>query len=1098
MSDTIIINTNPPTSETLVINTSTKAPESINVNQLGYVLSVNGKIGVVILDKNDIGLGNVDNTSDLNKPISSETLSALFLKTDLGLFLSLNSFITSNSGNWDSVYFTVNELSGNWNSVYSYVNQTSANEFNQEAVTTFILANSSNITQVNSLVNSNSSNWNIAYNSSTIYQSNSSTYATINFSNNKFLPLSGGNISGTLNVQTKLLSAGTDLFDIFLTSETDSKTLNYVASSYNLFISNGNTVNLSSINTTFATNSAKYESVYSNVIGNSANWNTAFNRSTVFSTVSGRYNNSSTIVESNSANWNYAYNVTTVYSSASSTFATNSTVNSVSSLLTPLTLTNNLTSQLVLNTTFNNYKTNVASITATLLPTSIYQNASGNWHSTFTNVQNNSANWNTAFNRSTVFTNVSSRYNSSSTVVESNSANWNNAYNTGTVYQANSGTYATYNFVNSNFLNLTGGTIEGNLNINGNFYIAGSAANINVRDLVITDPLIFLAEGNPSDILDIGFTASYKSNGDPYKHTGLVRSHINKKWTLFSGLSTEVLSALSINFNDPSLQIDTLRANLEGNVVGGTVQGNTLSSTGLVYAQGGNSNNWNTAFDRSTVFSSVSGRYNSSSTVVESNSANWNFGFNAGTFVQANSANWEESSEILPTVTNYLSTNNVLISGLNVTNNLIVDTNTLFVDAANNRVGIGTTTPSEKLSVIGNITLNNNNLINGFIQNTLPETYSSNNGTTLTGTVYFADASAVTAGVVTGIGTAFLSELKVGDRVQNTSNTYFGGQVGNFYVKSIQSNTQFTLSRSGGSQSTGSGSAFSAKRYRALFSVADQSGNWSFGITNDGAFVGGGASIGVLSPNSFNWGGIGVFTTGSPNTGGVRGYSWTSTGGWESFYTDHGSPNLYVGVPAGVNGSTAGLLTVGSGTTLGSLGVYAKNASTVVASFKGATSQSQNYLNISSSSGTGDILTVLSSGNVGIGTTAPNEKLTVSGNISATQTVFASDVNISGDSTFVGTISTSSHGTSDDWNTAFNISTQYQNVSSSFATNTTVNSVSSLLTPLTLTNTLTSHLLPTTTYQQASGNWEATYTTFSQNSGNYCTKSLALAFAIAL
>ena len=337
-----------------------------------------------------------------------------------------------------------------------------------------------------------------------------------------------------------------------------------------------------------------------------------------------------------------------------------------------------------------------------------------------------------------------------------------------------------------------------------------------------------------------------------------------------------------------------------------------------------------------------------------------------------------------------------LDSGTSAPVDTLVNPNSNYTFDTTGKVGIGTTTPSEKLSVFGNITLNNNNLINGFIQNTLPETYSSNNGTTLTGTVYFADASAVTGGVVTGIGTAFLSELKVGDRVQNTSNTYFGGQVGNFYVKSIQSNTQFTLSRSGGSQSTGSGSAFSAKRYRALFSVAGQNGNLSFGITNDGAFSGGGADILSLAPNSFNWGGRGVFTTGT-GTGGVRGYSWESTGGWESFYTDHSLPNLYVGVPAGTNGSTAGLLTVGSASPLGSLGVYAKNASTVVASFKGAASQSQNYLNISSSSGTGDILTVLSSGNVGIGTTAPNERLTVSGNISATGTVFASAANISGD-----------------------------------------------------------------------------------------------------
>lgn len=37
----------------------------------GNVLSVNGETGVVVLDKSDIGLGNVDNTSDANKPVSN-------------------------------------------------------------------------------------------------------------------------------------------------------------------------------------------------------------------------------------------------------------------------------------------------------------------------------------------------------------------------------------------------------------------------------------------------------------------------------------------------------------------------------------------------------------------------------------------------------------------------------------------------------------------------------------------------------------------------------------------------------------------------------------------------------------------------------------------------------------------------------------------------------------------------------------------------------------------------------------------------------------------------------------------------------------------
>ena len=52
----------------------------------GAVNSVNGKTGDVVLTKTDLNLGNVDNTSDLNKPISTATQTALDTKasaTDL-------------------------------------------------------------------------------------------------------------------------------------------------------------------------------------------------------------------------------------------------------------------------------------------------------------------------------------------------------------------------------------------------------------------------------------------------------------------------------------------------------------------------------------------------------------------------------------------------------------------------------------------------------------------------------------------------------------------------------------------------------------------------------------------------------------------------------------------------------------------------------------------------------------------------------------------------------------------------------------------------------------------------------------------------------
>ena len=52
------------------------------------VTSVAGKTGVVTLTKSDVGLSNVDNTSDADKPISDDTQSALDLKLDFSQILS--------------------------------------------------------------------------------------------------------------------------------------------------------------------------------------------------------------------------------------------------------------------------------------------------------------------------------------------------------------------------------------------------------------------------------------------------------------------------------------------------------------------------------------------------------------------------------------------------------------------------------------------------------------------------------------------------------------------------------------------------------------------------------------------------------------------------------------------------------------------------------------------------------------------------------------------------------------------------------------------------------------------------------------------------
>ena len=50
--------------------------------QKNTVTSVSGKVGAVSLTKSDVGLSNVDNTADLNKPVSQATEAAIDLKLD--------------------------------------------------------------------------------------------------------------------------------------------------------------------------------------------------------------------------------------------------------------------------------------------------------------------------------------------------------------------------------------------------------------------------------------------------------------------------------------------------------------------------------------------------------------------------------------------------------------------------------------------------------------------------------------------------------------------------------------------------------------------------------------------------------------------------------------------------------------------------------------------------------------------------------------------------------------------------------------------------------------------------------------------------------
>ena len=59
-----------PNTNTTQLATTAYVVAAIAVAEAGEVVSVNGYNGVVVLTKSDIGLSNVDNTSDANKPVS--------------------------------------------------------------------------------------------------------------------------------------------------------------------------------------------------------------------------------------------------------------------------------------------------------------------------------------------------------------------------------------------------------------------------------------------------------------------------------------------------------------------------------------------------------------------------------------------------------------------------------------------------------------------------------------------------------------------------------------------------------------------------------------------------------------------------------------------------------------------------------------------------------------------------------------------------------------------------------------------------------------------------------------------------------------------
>ena len=105
-------------------------------------------------------------------------------------------------------------------------------------------------------------------------------------------------------------------------------------------------------------------------------------------------------------------------------------------------------------------------------------------------------------------------------------------------------------------------TIGGALTVSGNLYVNGNVTYINANNINLNDSLIYLADDNPSDSIDIGFVSAFTSNVR-YQHTGLVRDATDGVWKLFANVVAEPTT--TIDFTNATY------ANLQVGNIAGTI-----------------------------------------------------------------------------------------------------------------------------------------------------------------------------------------------------------------------------------------------------------------------------------------------------------------------------------------------------------------------------------------------------------------------------------------------------------------------------------------------------------------------------------------------
>jgi hypothetical protein len=109
-------------------------------------------------------------------------------------------------------------------------------------------------------------------------------------------------------------------------------------------------------------------------------------------------------------------------------------------------------------------------------------------------------------------------------------------------------------------LNLTGGTVSGDLTVQGNLFLTGNATYINVATLKVNDSIIQLSTNSNSDTVDIGFIGHYSEDGGTTNlHAGFIRHASDNVFYAFDGYAVEPTNNV---IDLASANLATIRANV--------------------------------------------------------------------------------------------------------------------------------------------------------------------------------------------------------------------------------------------------------------------------------------------------------------------------------------------------------------------------------------------------------------------------------------------------------------------------------------------------------------------------------------------------------